>query len=119
MRNSGLLDLASARTFASEHRALVVDPAGEFDAVTNLKPRQVVVVLPAIDTSISSLHRSAGSTEDRGCSGQKPHKALLPLGRDRSSIFRRLNDSLVGDVIGAASLFITLIGLLILGVGLT
>lgn len=119
MRNSGLFDLASARAFASEHRALVVDPAGEFDAVTNLKPRQVVVVLPAIDTSISSLRRLSGSADDRGCCGQKPHKDLLPLGRDRSSIFRRLNDSLVGDVIGAVSLFITLIGLLILGAGLS
>ena len=48
--------------------------------------------------------------------GQDPS---LPLGPRRGNIFSRLNDSLVGDVIGAVSLFITLVGLLILGVGLS
>ena len=48
--------------------------------------------------------------------GQHPS---LPMGLRRGGFFRRLNDSLIGDVIGAASLFITLIGLLILGVGLS
>lgn len=43
----------------------------------------------------------------------------LPLGPRRGNIFPRLNDSLVGAVIGAVSLFITLVGLLILGVGLS
>ena len=41
----------------------------------------------------------------------------------RGGLLRRMNDSLIGDVIGdvigALSLFITLIGLLILGVGLS
>lgn len=41
------------------------------------------------------------------------------IGLGWGNIFRRLNDSLIGDVIGAPSLFITLIGLPILGVGLS
>ena len=67
--------------------------------------------------SPNSCHPSSSlDGRDSLGAGRQPSPQQAPR---RGGLFRRLNDSLVGDVIGAVSLFITLIGLLILGVGLS
>lgn len=61
---------------------------------------------------------SSSSLEGRDSPGAGP-RSSSPLDPRRGNIIRRIEDSLVGDVIGAVSLVITLIGLLILGLGLS
>lgn len=68
-------------------------------------------------TPPNSCHPSSSlDGRDSLGAGRQPSPQQVPR---RGGLLRRLNDSLVGDVIGAVSLFITLIGLLIMGVGLS
>lgn len=64
-----------------------------------------------------SRHRS-GSTDAGKCTGQKPSISSRN-GPGRGSKFRRLNDSLIGDVIGALALFAVLIGGMWIGAALS
>ena len=70
---------------------------------------------PAISPNSGHPSSSLDGRDSLGA-GRQPSPLQVPR---RGGLFRRLNDSLIGDVIGAVSLFITLIGLLIMGVGLS
>lgn len=69
------------------------------------------------DAPKRSQHRS-GSTDDRECSGPRPSNSSQS-GPGRSSILRRIEDSQIGDAIGAIALFVILIGGLWIGAGLS
>ena len=65
----------------------------------------------------SSLHGLSSDTDSRGCSDPAFPPPGTPQGRD--NIYRRLENSLIGDLIGGVALFVILIAGLWIGAGLS
>ena len=70
------------------------------------------------DTGIHGSQLRSGSTDAGGCPGLG-YSISSRNGPGRGSIFRRLNDSRVGDVIGGLALFAILIGGMWIGAALS